>query len=229
MICYSVLHRNDSDNLYYSLQCVLIEFTEHQPLYTTIYNIYSSRLAKMVDVSQYKVGVVLSLEGCGGKCANGKALKACRVNVTGDEANPATIVTSASNVRTGSRVVVALAGTSFLNGEGDAVTVQKTAVGGVMSDGMFCDSRMLGWSGGGSGVAAQVPDSFEIGSAPPSSKPRPKEAEEPAAPTEEAKGLFEKKLSKEEKKKLAEERRKARKAAKEAKKEGAEGDPTEGQ
>jgi tRNA-binding EMAP/Myf-like protein len=185
----------------------------------------------MVDVSQYKVGMVLSLEGCGGKCANGKALKACRVRVTADEgADPVTIVTSASNVRTGSRVVVALAGTSFLNGEGEEVTVQRTSVGGVASDGILCDSRMLGWSGGGSGVAAQVPDSFEIGSAPPSSKPRPKQTEEPPEPTVEVQGLFEKKLSKEEKKRLAEERRKARKAAKEAKKEGTTpGEPTEGQ
>lgn len=179
----------------------------------------------MVDVSQYKVGVVLSLEGCGGKSSSGKALKACKVNVTGDETNPLTIVTSASNVRTGSRVVVALAGTSFLNAEGEEVTVKKTTVGGVMSDGMFCDSRMLGWSGGGCGVAAQVPDSYDIGSAPPSSKPRPKE-EEPT-PDVQVQGLFEKKLSKEEKKKLADEKRKARKAAKEAKKTA--DDPTEGQ
>ena len=94
-----------------------------------------------------------------------------------------------------------------------------------MSDGMFCDSRMLGWSGGGSGVAAQLPDSYDIGSAPPSSKPRPKEEE--TTPDVQVQGLFEKKLSKEEKKRLAEEKRKARKAAKEAKKTVV--DPTEGQ
>lgn len=57
----------------------------------------------MVDVSQYKVGEVLSLEGCGNaKAKNGKALKACKVNV-GDPENPVTIVTAASNVRHGSR------------------------------------------------------------------------------------------------------------------------------
>jgi hypothetical protein len=49
-------------------------------------------------------------------------------------------------------------------------------------------------------VAAQVPDSFEIGSAPPSSKPRPKQTEEPAEPTVKVKGLFEMKLAKEDKK-----------------------------
>ena len=82
---------------------------------------------------------------------------------------------------------------------------------------MFCDSNMLGWSGGGKGVAAQIPDEYEVGSSPPSSKPRPKEEVE-SVPTETPlPGLFEKKLTKEEKKKLAEEKRKARKAAKAAK------------
>jgi hypothetical protein len=68
-------------------------------------------------------------------------------------ADPVAVVTSASNVRTGSRVIVALAGTSIITGEGEEVTVQRTSVGGVTSDGILCDSRMLGWSGGGSGVA----------------------------------------------------------------------------
>ena len=54
----------------------------------------------MVDISEYKVGVVLSLEECGK--SKGKPLKACKVNV-GDESNPITVVTSASNVREGSR------------------------------------------------------------------------------------------------------------------------------
>jgi hypothetical protein len=83
-----------------------------------------------------------------------------------------------------------------------------------MSDGMFCDSRMLGWSGGATGVAAQIPDSVKIGSAPPARKPRPIEAETDEPKVAEAQGLFEKKLTKEEKKKFAEERRNARKAAK---------------
>lgn len=78
---------------------------------------------------------------------------------------------------------------------------------------------MLNWKGGGKGIAATLPDRFEIGSVPPDSKPRGKEGEAnkddeiaPAAP-----GLYEKKLTKEEKKKLAEEKRRARRAAKEAK------------
>lgn len=56
----------------------------------------------MVDLSGYKVGVILSLEDTGGK--GGKPLKACKVNV-GDESNPVTVVTAAPNVRQGSRCV----------------------------------------------------------------------------------------------------------------------------
>jgi tRNA-binding EMAP/Myf-like protein len=55
----------------------------------------------MADISQYKVGVVLSLEDSG-KGGGGKALKACKVNV-GDIASPITLVTAAPNVREGSR------------------------------------------------------------------------------------------------------------------------------
>jgi tRNA-binding EMAP/Myf-like protein len=56
----------------------------------------------MPDLSEYKVGVVLSVEDCGNQSKNAKARKVCKVNV-GDESNPVTIVTSASNVRVGSR------------------------------------------------------------------------------------------------------------------------------
>ena len=117
------------------------------------------------------------------------------------------------------RVAVAPAGSSFLDGEGSMQEVTNATVGGVISEGMFCDSRMLGWSGGAQGVAAQIPDSCEVGTAPPATKPRPGGAGGESTPLVEssAPGLFEKKLTKEEKKKLAEERRKARKAAKEAK------------
>jgi hypothetical protein len=106
-------------------------------------------------------------------------------------------------------------GESFETEEGEVVTVKKTAVGGVMSEGVLCDSRMLGWSGGAAGVAAQIPDSVEIGSAPPDSKPRPKDSTDEGASSTEVQGLFEKKLSKEEKKRLAKEKREAKKAAKE--------------
>ena len=94
--------------------------------------------------------------------------------------------------------------------------VKKTTVGGVVSQGILCDSNMLGWTGGAAGIAVQMPPELEIGSAPPSSKPRPKEATSDL-PESTVEGLFAKKLSKEEKKRIAEEKRKARKAAKEAK------------
>ncbi len=118
------------------------------------------------------------------------------------------------------RVVVALAGSSILGDDGEMMQVGKATVGGVISEGMLCDSRMLGWTGGAKGIAVNLPDNFDIGAAPPSSKPRPNDGSsndagaEPAAPLP---GLFEKKLSKEEKKKLAAERKAKRKAAKEAK------------
>eukprot|EP00581_Thalassiosira_minuscula_P008167 CAMPEP_0183713154 /NCGR_PEP_ID=MMETSP0737-20130205/8096_1 /TAXON_ID=385413 /ORGANISM="Thalassiosira miniscula, Strain CCMP1093" /LENGTH=174 /DNA_ID=CAMNT_0025941903 /DNA_START=56 /DNA_END=580 /DNA_ORIENTATION=- len=169
----------------------------------------------MADTSQYKVGIVLSIENKSG--SGKKPLKACSVNVGGDE--PITVVTSASNVREGSRIVIAPIGSTIINDEGEEQTLKKTNVGGIPSEGMFCDSRMLGWGSGSAGIAAQVPDSYEPGMAPPTSKPgAPQKSSEEAVPATEVKGLFEKKLTKEEKKKLAEEKRKARKAAKEAKK-----------
>jgi tRNA-binding EMAP/Myf-like protein len=184
----------------------------------------------MADISQYKVGIVLSVEECSSSSGkSNKTLRVCQVNVgQAADVDSVTIVTSASNVRPGSRVAVALAGSSILNEQGEEMQVKKTIVGGVASEGMLCDSRMLGWSGGAAGVAAQMPDYIPIGDAPPSTKPRPNQqgqqdsagaagsgADSSAAAA--APGLFEKKLTKEEKKKLAEEKRKAKKAAKEAK------------
>lgn len=116
------------------------------------------------------------------------------------------------------RLAVAPAG-SVVEQDGEEITLKKTAVGGVMSEGMFCDSKMLGWTGGAAGIAAKMPDSLPLGSPPPATKPRPGQSAstEEALSSSEVQGLFEKKLTKEEKKKIAEERRKARKAAKEAK------------
>ena len=122
------------------------------------------------------------------------------------------------------RVAVAPSGTTIVNEEGEEMVLKDTSVGGVMSQGMFCDSKMLGWIGGAAGVAVQIPESIEIGSSPPSSKPRVNFQEDDKPPPEPqvVQGLYEKKLTKEEKKKLAEEKRKARKVAKEAKKAEAE-------
>lgn len=172
----------------------------------------------MVDITLYKVGVIQSLEGCGNaKSKNGKALKACKVRISLEESEALiTVVTAASNVREGSRIVVAPAGTTFMSPDGEEHLITRTAVGGVTSEGMFCDSSMLGWSGGGKGVAAQLPDSFELGASPPSEKPRLEKVEIPVETIKppEIKGLFEKKLTKEEKKKLAEERKKKRRESK---------------
>lgn len=116
-------------------------------------------------------------------------------------------------------MAVAVEGSVVLNDEGEEMEIKKTTVGGVVSQGMLCDSRMLGWTGGAEGIAVQIPESVAIGEAPPATKPRPGgHTESSSSDLPPAPGLFEKKLTKEEKKKLAEEKRKARKAAKEAKK-----------
>ena len=165
-------------------------------------------------ISDYKVGVVESLEESGGKGT--KALKICKVNV-GD--NTIQVVTSAPNVRLESRLAVAPVGSTVLGSSGEGMAVTKTTIGGHTSEGIFCDSRMLGWDGGSVGIAAQMYDSMALGSPPPSTKPRPFfSAQSTELPESTVEGLFKKKLTKEEKKKIAEEKRKAKKAAKEAKK-----------
>lgn len=182
-----------------------------------------------VDVSQYKVGLVLSLEDCG-KCKSGggKQLRACKIRIGGtdgdykEETGVVTVVTSAPNVRENSRVVVALSGTTVLGEDGEMMPVTKATVGGVVSEGMLCDSKMLGWVGGAKGIAVNLPDSYDVGCPPPTNKPRVNdkgedEGDSAQQSSDPLPGLFEKKMSKEEKKKLAAERKAKRKAAKEAK------------
>ena len=60
----------------------------------------------MADVSQYKVGVVISVQECGK--SNNKPLRSCQVNVGDGVDQKVTVVTSASNVREGSRYVLVL-------------------------------------------------------------------------------------------------------------------------
>ena len=93
-------------------------------------------------------------------------LKSCKIDV--GSGNEVTIVTNASNVAEGSRVVVATVGAVLK----DETTVQKKSVGGVPSEGMLCDGPMLGWVGGGAGAAALVPDTFAAGDRPPERRPR---------------------------------------------------------
>ena len=154
----------------------------------------------------FVVGLVSAVESVSGKD------KLTKLSVDVGAAEQLTIVTNASNVSEGSRVVVAMIGTEL----SDGTMVKKASVGGVVSEGMLCDAPMLGWVGGGAGAAAMVPDSFAPGDAPPASRPRmdhPKA--ETAMPAVEVKPLFEKKLTKEEKKAAAA-AKKAERAAKKA-------------
>ena len=173
----------------------------------------------MVDTSQYKVGIVLSVENKG--ASGQKPLKVCSVNIGNDDGEPITVVTNAVNVREGSQLVVAPIGSTVVNDEGEEITISKTSVGGHVSEGMFCDSRMLGWGTGSVGLAAQVPESCDVGMTPPTSKPGvPPPASSSTSegmPEVEVQGLFERKLTKEEKKLAAEAKRKARKEAKSTK------------
>lgn len=160
--------------------------------------------------SQYKVGVVQSVTDLP------KNLRKCEFDIG---SSTIVVVTAASNVREGSRLAVAPVNSKVLGSSGEVITVTQQSVGGVMSQGIFCDSKMLGWKGGAEGIAAQIPKAVEIGDAPPATKPRPADTSKSEAsnvPSVDVEPLFAKKLSKEEKKKLAEEKRKARKAAKEA-------------
>lgn len=170
----------------------------------------------MADISDYKVGLVLSYEDVSKK--GGKPMKVLKVDIASGDEDGIPVVTTAPNVRDGSRVVVAPAGSTVVSEEGEKIQLTKSTVAGHPSWGMICDSRMLGWSGGAAGVAVQLDESFPVGTEPPASKPRPKQQQEevPAGPVTD--GLFERKLTKEEKKKLAAEKRAAKKAAKEAEK-----------
>lgn len=186
-----------------------------------IFAVISSRArsADMADdLAGYLAGLVLECEDVRGK----DKLKELKVDVGGDE--PLTIVTNATNVEVGKRVVVATIGSELKDG----AKVKKAMVGGVTSEGMLCDGPMLGWTGGGAGAAALLPESFKPGEAPPKSRPRldggGAGGDAPAAPAAKSTGpgvdsLFEKKLTKEEKKAL-QEKKKAERAAKKAAKGG---------
>mmetsp|Transcript_33619 Transcript_33619/g.77687 ORF Transcript_33619/g.77687 Transcript_33619/m.77687 type:complete len:256 (-) Transcript_33619:85-852(-) len=153
----------------------------------------------------YLVGKVLSVDD-GGK------LKVCSIDV-GAEA-PVTVVTNATNIA--ERTIGKLVCVATVGSEVEGVKVTRRAVGGTTSEGMLCDSPMLGWSGGAAGIAALIPDSFNPGDSPPSSRPRGDgggaATAEPVGPV--TGGLYEKKMTKEEKKAAAKAAREAKKAAK---------------
>jgi tRNA-binding EMAP/Myf-like protein len=173
-------------------------------------------------------GLVLECEPVPRAAAN---LKICTVDVGSASSEPLSIVTNAPNIHKGTRTCVAMIGTKFEE-NGEEITVQRRSVGGVQSEGIICDSVMLGWKGGGKGLCVILPVSFSPGDPAPSSKPRgigdPSAVDEAAASAS-APAVKEKELTKEEKKAaLAAEKalRKERLAAKRSAKKG--GASTEG-
>lgn len=73
-----------------------------------------------------------------------------------------TIVSNAPNIREGTRTIVATIGTE-VEIDGESQVVKRVAIAGVQSEGMVCDSCILGWAGGAAGIAVQVPDSYGKG------------------------------------------------------------------
>ena len=108
----------------------------------------------------YVVGQILELDDLpGGK------LRKLKIDVGGGK-HP-TVGSNAPNLAVGFKLGVALPGATV----GDVV-IKATAVGGVTSEGVLLDAPALGWTGGGAGTAALVPESTPLGSRPPKSRPR---------------------------------------------------------
>jgi tRNA-binding EMAP/Myf-like protein len=125
--------------------------------------------------SNYCVGRVLSVEAI----PKQKDLKKVMVDVKGsdDEGSVVQIVTNAKYIEAGWKVVVALENAvvpagAKLEEDTDAIQIKATAVGGVMSRGMLCDSPMLNWTGGAKGIVQQLPETFNVGDTPPAARPR---------------------------------------------------------
>jgi len=137
---------------------------------------------------------------------------------------PLTIVTSMDSISVGSRVVVARVG-SFVNEQ----EVKATTFGDDVSEGLLCDTAMLGWKGGVEGAVALLPASFDPGDSAPLEKPRRGEALTDAAgnivvcAVNEEIGVV-KVLTKEEKKTQADAKKALAKAARDAKKKEAKGE-----
>jgi tRNA-binding EMAP/Myf-like protein len=112
-------------------------------------------------------GIVTSCE----PVKNKDNLKVVTVNI--GESEDITIVTNASNIRLDTKTVIATIGTEC-DCNGETITIKKTNVGGIMSNGMICDSIMLGWSGGSAGTCVNLQNypEFKIGDSAPREKPR---------------------------------------------------------
>ena len=169
-----------------------------------------TRVSRMADADELICcGLILECEAV----PNKDKLKRLTVDV--GSGTPLTIVTNASNVDVGKKLVVARVGATLKDG----TEVTKAVVGGVSSEGMVCDAPMCGWIGGGAGAAALLPDDYVVGAAKPSTRPRldgkaPTESVVDDAAAREAAKLKEK----EEKKAALAAKRAARDAAKAAKK-----------
>ena len=125
--------------------------------------------------ANYRIGKVLSVE----PIAKQKDLKKVMVDVTGDsdESTAVQIVTNAKYIDAGWMVIVALENAivpagSNMDEDPNAIKIKATAVGGVMSRGMLCDSPMLKWTGGAKGAVQQLPETFQIGDEIPDARPR---------------------------------------------------------
>ena len=96
------------------------------------------------------------------------------------------------------------------------VEVKKMSVGGTISEGMLCDSKMLSWAGGAEGLCVQVPPTCSPGDPAPTSKPRMDGGAAPAVPEKSDKEL--KAEAKAAKKAEAAAKKEARKSKKQARK-----------
>ncbi|KAJ3099321.1 hypothetical protein HDU96_010742 [Phlyctochytrium bullatum] len=115
--------------------------------------------------SGYKVGLIQSIEAI-----PKTKLKALSIDIGGPET--IAVVTNGKNINeVGVKVVVATIG-ALVNVDGEDIQVKKSTVGGKKSEGILCDSVMLGWKGGGAGTAVILPSEFAVGGEPPAQKPR---------------------------------------------------------
>lgn len=150
-------------------------------------------------------GVVETMEK-----ASGKFLK---LSVNIGEELPLSIVTNWEGLDVGLRVCIAVVGSFVAD-----VEVKPVERGGALSQGLLCDSSMLGWAGGTTGSPVLLPTSFEPGMPAPTERPKRTAAnvEDPRDPSAGAEALFGPVLTKEEKKAAAA----TKKAEREAKKKG---------
>ncbi|MCS7074225.1 MAG: phenylalanine--tRNA ligase subunit beta, partial [Bacteroidia bacterium] len=103
------------------------------------------------------VGKVLSAE----QHPNADRLRVCQVDVGQEQ--PLPIVCGAPNVAAGQTVAVALVGTTLYPTQGEPITLKKTKIRGIESQGMICAADELGIGDDHSGILV-LADSFIAGS-----------------------------------------------------------------